>query len=319
MKYGQIFTIIFLLSLSIALYFSITFKSNINREMEINRTIKPINIPKIVIPKKSIEFTINKDKYGLIQFHGIFSTTITPKKIAKLLDSDNLKYQIQIDSKREENNATIPFLKKLLNRFTDSYLNWSIVYRDRKLLISGKTTDIEDKNSIERILNLSQFNSFSHIEVINVENGVDIISKLKSTIEIEDDSFNDDIPSEDEVEDILLTLKSLAPKELNIKKEVIRKHIKKRVIKKVKKIPKRVKKVKPSSTQTPTTTKIPTPKPTPLEEDILSLPFVKPVTVEEVMSLKTKKPLVEQETIYIKSNEEELYKDLPWAKLEDIK
>ena len=62
---------------------------------------------------------------------------------------------------------------------------------------------------------------------------------------------------------------------------------------------------------------ISTPKPTPTI-DILSLPFAKPINVEELKYLKTKKPLIEKETIYIKSDEEEKYKDIPWAKLEDV-
>ena len=347
MKYKQILIILLLLCLSIVSYIFIKQTSKTSIKVDLNSTIETIDIPKIIIPKKSMEFTISKNRDGNISFIGIFSTSQTPIEIAKLLYRDKFQHQIKIDTKREDSNITIPLIEKVINRFTDSYMQWSIVYKNKKLLINGKTTNIEDKNSVERVLNLSTLNSFSNIELIKIDKPLDIISNLKSVVEEEEEEMiKEETPSEDEIEDILLNLKSLAVEEPKKEKKVIRKKrvivkkkkhivtvkkrvknkkvvtkkiIKKKIVKKkrVKKEIKKIKEVEHIEIKDKIIEDKAIEKPK-KNIDIMSLPFVKPIDVEYVEHLKTKKPLVKKETIYIKSDENRVDKEIPWAKLHNV-
>jgi len=345
-KYKQIVVIILLLVLTITFFIFTGYTPEVNSRVDLNKNSHTIKIPKIIIPKKSMEFTITKDKEDTINFIGTFSNSEIPKEIAKLLNNERLKYQIKNNDTREDNNKTLFTIQKILTRLSDNYLNWSIVYKERKLLVSGETTNNSDKDSVERILDLSNLNSFIDIKVVKIEdNESDVISNLQSIVEVE--NSNENGLTEDEIEDILLNLKSLIPPEEEPVKELRKKIIKsrkrvvnrKRIKKKRKKVVKRPLKMKAKKKKVikikqvhhqhlvPKKAKkekqklppmvISTPKPTPTI-DILSLPFAKPINVEELKYLKTKKPLIEKETIYIKSDEEEKYKDIPWAKLEDV-
>ncbi len=345
MKYKQILIIILLLCLSIISYLFIQKKSKMTTvQSDLNKSIKKIDIPKIIIPKKSMEFTINKNEDGNISFIGTFSIPETAKNIAKLLDTNRLKYQIKIDNKREDVNETLLLIGKVLKRFTENYINWSIVYKDRKILVSGETISSKDKDSLERLLNLSSLNIFTNIKVVKKRNeALDVISNLKLVVDKEESKQEDNL-SEDDIEDILLNLKSLAIEEFRIEKKNIKKHIKKREVKQKKVIVKKKKTVAKKKKPVLITKKrvIPKkvkekkivikkiekiklkekivkriePKPT---IDIMSLPFIKPLnSVEDVKYLKTKKPLVKEETIYIKSDKNKIDKNIPWAKLHDI-
>ncbi len=340
MKYKQIPIIILLLCLSIVLYLFIQDKSKITTKPELNTTIKKIDIPKIIIPKKSMDFSISKNKDKNISFRGTFSIPTTPKEIAKLLDNSILNYQIKIDNRREDVNETILFVKKILTKFTDSFTTWSIIYKDRKLLITGKTTSSQDKNNLERVINLSLLDIFTNIEIVKPrDKALDVISNLKLVVD-EEESKEEDNLSEDDIEDILLNLKSLAVKEFRVEKKVIKNNRKKREIRRKKRkiiVKKRkiiVKKKKPVLIIKKKAIKIKEKKlavkkvelkakivnrikPSPTI-DINSLPFVKSINIDEVKYMKTKKPLVKERTIYIKSDEYKKYKDIPWAKLHDI-
>ncbi len=86
MQYKKIIiTITILIIISVLSYLSL-FKDNLvqsGSRVEVNRTI---NIPKIVVPKKSIEFSITKDRNDHISFIGIFQDSNASNGILELLD-----------------------------------------------------------------------------------------------------------------------------------------------------------------------------------------------------------------------------------------
>jgi len=299
-----IITVLIIIS---ALSYLFLFKDNgvqNKSRVEANRTI---NIPKIVIPKKSIEFSITKDRNDNVSFIGIFQDSNTSKGILELLDNGKLKHEIKIDAKREKNQEVISLVKKILSKFTDSYIDWSLVYKDRKLLVSGDTTQREDKDRIERLLVISDIDSFNNIRLIYA----DIVSELKESEE-EQIIKVDIVPTEDEVKDILSNLKSLSVEE-NDSKQIVKQESKKLVHKR----PQEVK--KPIETKREKVEKkIETPpQMEPQQEDIDSLPYVKFVEKEEPFNIK--KHVINEGTVYVEpSNESGAYEDIPWAKLHDI-
>jgi hypothetical protein len=308
MKYAKI-VIIFLLLLILALGASLLLK----KTKESDNIIKneKISIPKIELPKKSIAFSITKKENNII-FEGDFAQKNTPISIAKLLNHLNLSHKININPALLQEEETIILLEKILKRFVENCTEGSILYSDKKLLITGKTTNKESKESIERLLKLSTIISFSNIKLIDKikktssSDATTIISQLESVIKEEEQSEKENTLTQDEVQNILSNLAALAiatptekpkrKKEKSTIKEVVKKKIaKKKVIKK-----KRVVKIEPSPTpiiiyrdvyiEKPTT---PTPTITPditaeeyrrklaqegkPDEELISLPMVKKV------------------------------------------
>jgi hypothetical protein len=306
MQYKKIIiTITILIIISVLSYLSL-FKDNLvqsGSRVEVNRTI---NIPKIVVPKKSIEFSITKDRNDNISFIGIFQDSNASNGILELLDKDKLEQKIKIDAKREENQEVISLVKKILSKFTENYIEWSLVYKDRKLLVSGDTTQREDRDRIERLLVISNIDSFNNIRVIYA----DIVSELSEKEQV---IQVDIVPTEDEVKDIISNLKSLSIKESGVQESI-------------KKEPKRVAHQRSQKG----TIKQPIETPTPQgekkiedspqmepQEDIDSLPYVKFVEKEEPFNIK--KHVVNEGTVYVEPpNENTMYEDIPLAKLHDI-
>ncbi len=221
--YKQIFIILVLISLSIGIYILIEKDKNRYRDR-----IETIKIPEITIPKKSIRFKIIKNQNNQINFRGIFSDKNTPIEIINFLNQYSIIDNIKIDKSRKTNRNILIFIKKILKKLDNSFLQWTIVYKDKKLLISGKTTDIKSKNSIDNLIKLSTLDCFSDIEIIQIEdNPLEIISNLKSIIEDEEiESVNSITPTDDEIEDIILALKKIKPKRF-IKNKEIKKEIQK--------------------------------------------------------------------------------------------
>ncbi len=316
----KIITIFILLIIII----TILFQKNIY-----NNYKKNTNIPKIIIPQKSIEFIITKKENNELIFNGIFAKIETPKQIAKFLKKYHIEHQIEINPKLSPNQKVISLIEKILPKLVNSYKNWKIIYKNDKLLVSGKTANIKSKNNIENILELSSINSFSNIEIIKESI---ILSNLKNIIEKET-TKKDEIPTEDEAKKILSNLKTTIPplknnhsiqkrkKETKNKKR--KKHIahNKLIIKHQKKI------VKKSTIKKELTTKeyqkILTQKEP--DKNILALPPIQTVdmNIEEkiqkgvIPQPKTPKPLIKEPTIFIKSNNK-IDKNIPWAKLHDI-
>jgi len=345
MPYIKIITIFVLIIISIISYMFI-------QQTQQATVPKKIELPKIEIPKKSIRFTITKDKDNNIEFTGIFKEAKTPKEIAKLLKNSHIEHEIKIDKRLANSDKIITLIKKILNQFDNSYKEWSIVYKDNKLLVDGKCKLEEDKNRIENILTLSDIDSFSNIRVIPIDEDLSllskqIISKLNSIVRNQKEQISQPIP-EKESQKILSNLKSLVPIEKHKKDKIIKKatHIKKRraipqkhkvktkkIVKKaihkkvkIKKIAKKniyKKRENRKITKKFIYKKI---KNQEIDKDILYLPYVKTVDMDieekikrgEILPPKTKKPLVKQETIYLPSNEKPIDDNIPWAKLYNI-
>jgi len=342
MPYIKIITIFLLIIISIISYKFI-------QQTKQDVVPKKIELPKIEIPKKSIRFTITKDKDNNIEFKGTFREAKTPKEIAKLLKNNLIEHEIKIDKRLANSNKIIILIKKILNQFDNSYREWSIIYKDNKLLVDGKCKSKEDKERIESILTLSDINNFSNITVIPIDEDLAVISNLKAIVESEKEE-NIQTPTEDEVNSILSNLKTLVIQETPQKRKTTKKrakvvkkttHIKKRakVIKKTTHIKKRVKvakkaqhkivkkskKIEKYKTVSKKSIKIIPIKPK-TDIDIMSLPYVKTVDMNiedkikrgEIPPLRTKKPLVIEKTIYIPSNENPIDNTIPWAKLHNM-
>ncbi len=174
--YRQIFIIIILLILSIGVYILI-----VKERSEIENRIE---VPKIVVPKKSITFKIVKSQNGEINFKGTFVDENSSKEIKKFLNGYRVLSDITIDKNRETDRDIILFIEKILKRLDSSFREWTILYKDRKLLVSGKSIDIKSKKRLDSLMELSTLNCFSDIELIQPkDNPLEIISNLKSVIE----------------------------------------------------------------------------------------------------------------------------------------
>jgi len=336
MPYIKIITIFLLIIISIISY---TFIQQTKQDV----LPKKIELPKIEIPKKSIRFTITKDKDNNIKFKGTFREAKTPKEIAKLLKNNHIKHEIKIDKRLANSNKVIILIKKILNQFDNSYREWAIIYKDNKLLVDGRCVNEEDKERIESILTLSDINNFSNITIIPIDENLaviskQIISKLNNIVASQKEQSSQQIP-ENESQKILSNLKRLIPFEKSKKQKIIKKttHTKsKRAIVK-KTIHKKIKnkkifpKIKIDKAISKKTIKIISKIPEKViykeienkNIDIISLPYVQTVNMNiedkikrgEIPPLRTKKPLVKQETIYIPSHEKPIDDNIPWAKL----
>jgi len=325
MPYIKVITIFLLIIISIISYIFI------QQDRE-NTVPMRIELAKIEIPKKSIKFTITKDKDNNIEFKGTFREAKTPKEIAKQLKNSHIEHEIKIDKRLANSTKVIILIKKILNQFNNSYIEWSIIYKDNKLLVEGKCKTEEDKERIESILTLSDINSFNNITVIPIDENLAvmsklIISKLKTIVESQKGNITQPI-TEKESQNILSSLKSLIPLQKPKKQKIIKKithaKTKTKISKKiVKEIP--PKKIKKHKTIAKKDIKIVPIKAT-IDKDIMSLPYVKTVDMNiedkikrgEIPPLKTKKPLVKEKTIYISSHEKPIEDSIPWAKLHNM-
>jgi len=329
MPYIKIITIFLLIIISIISYIFI-------QQIKQDIVPKKIELPTIEIPKKLIRFTIKKDKDNNIEFKGIFREAKTPKEIAKLLKNSHIEHEIKIDKRLANSSKVIILIKKILNQFDNSYREWSIIYKENKLLIDGKCKSKEDKERIESILTLSNINSFSNITVIPIDADLAVISNLKTIVESKKEQIDQTL-TEDETHRILSNLKTLIvpkkpQKKKNVKKithpktkrKISKKIVKRNSPKKIKKI-KIVKTIKKHKIISKQDIKIVPIKPK-IDRDIISLPYVKTLDMNieeeikrgEIAPLRTKKHLVKQETIYIPSNEKPIDDNIPWAKLHNI-
>ncbi|HHB94281.1 MAG TPA: hypothetical protein ENK88_03965 [Campylobacterales bacterium] len=293
-----------------------------------------IELPKIKIPKKSIQFTITKDKNSNIDFRGIFREAKTAKIIAKILNSRRLEHEIRINKELSNSDKITTLLLKIIKQLSNNnYIEWSIIYKDNKLLVSGKCKSKEYKERIESILTLSDINSFSNITIEPISEDLDVISNLKTIVESQK-RRNTQATTEDEVNIILSNLKSLIIEEKPQNKKIIKKRVKR--VKKVQhkkvhktkklKIIQKSKKVEKKKIVSKQNIKIVSQIKPKKDIDIMSLPFVKTVDMNieekirkgEIPSPRTKKPLVKKKTVYIQSNEKPIDNNIPWAKLHNI-
>ena len=208
MKKSKLIIIIFLLILSLGIYIS----NQQNSIEEHTQKATKITVPKIILPRKSIEFSIIKNRDNQIDFSGAFAKKETPMNFAKLLKYKEIQHKIFINSKLDRNQEVISLIEKILNIFSDKYKEGSIIYKDRKLLISGKTMNQEAKEKIETLLTLSTVNCFSNIQLIEIQDE-ELIKKVLRKIMTKRDTTKTTIIPEDEAKNILSNLKMLKPKE----------------------------------------------------------------------------------------------------------
>lgn len=273
---------------------------------------KKITIAKIVIPKDSIEFTLLKNKENEYMFSGIFSEEDTPKILVKSLNLDKLTHDININSELEYDKDVIVLGKKLFKELVDNYVEGSIVYKKRKLLIKGSVKDKKNIESVDSILEHSIINSFNATELYSEalpssdisDETVDIISNLVRTVDNGED-----------------TIAELVKPKIIIKEKIVKEKI---VIKYVK-IPAENSQndMTSSITKEECMQKLNSKGP---DKNLMELPFVEMVdmNIEDkikkgvVKPLRTKKPLVEQETRYIPSTQKKIDKKIPWANLYEM-
>jgi hypothetical protein len=198
--------------------------------------------------------------------------------------------------------------------------------------VSGKTSNIEAKERVETLLELSTINSFSNIEFIKEPS---VISQLKDIVSKEQKTTQKDTqtPTKEEARDILSSLKAVSPQKELFKQATIKKRkttkikktekVKPSKIKRVKKLIKRDNPIKEELSAKEYQEMLNKEQPSP---DILSLPPVETVdmNIEEKIAKgiipppKTSKPVVEKETIYIPSKEKKIDDTIPWAELHDM-
>ncbi len=166
-----------------------------------------ITIPTIIIPKKSIEFRIEKSMGEEIYLFGVFSRKKIAKEINQLFLGEKVVEDIKINSKLKYNRDIMLLLNKILPIIHKNYTTWTIVYKDHKLLIDG-VSSIENINErIDNILSCSKINSFNNtrIELIDrKDQELEVINALEKAI-ISDEEENSDI-TDNEIETIISDL-----------------------------------------------------------------------------------------------------------------
>ena len=316
MRYILIVILLIVLSISFLLF---------NRDIiNLNSSSRVQNsIPKVEIVKE-FNFLISQNRYKDIIFNGEFNSTSSAKEIANLLSDFKVISKIVIDKSLKDNREVLFYVKKIIRKLIDkNLLEWSIVYRDKKLLIEGKSFDRSVKKAIDTTLLLSNINYFNNIKSIE-DRELEVIKTLKEIIP--KNQNENGLKKDTIVEDILLPLKELSKEDSSIdeiKKNNYHSH-KKRVIKRKHKIS------KPKITQKKRiieskkhfkynkNIKVDKRRVDLKNSDIINLPDVKFVEKEEPFAIK--KHVIDEGTIYIPpSNPDEIEpKDVPWARLYDL-
>ena len=324
---------------------------------EIGNKDQNITIPAIVVPKRTMEFKIEKIDDSVLSFAGVFSKEECIKNISNLLANKKILYDIRVDPKLVDNKEIILLMDQILPIIRDRYTTWLIFYKNRKLLIDGETTSKVSNEKINNLLTYSKVNSFNNtkIKAITVQDKdsevVDYLEKIISTREIDK---NQDF-TDGEVETILFNLEEVVDieKERSSQKNIMVK--KKEKIKKKRRAEKKKKKniihwqkkstqvshlkdrEKEKKNETFVSKNLDTPSVSEVEhyqkllkknmpdEDILALPMVQTVDmdIEEKIDkgllppLRTEKPLVKKEPIIIPSKADKIDTTIPWAKLHD--
>jgi len=286
------------------------------------------DIPKVEIIKE-FEFSISKDRYNNILFSGDFNSTDDAKEIVSTLGECEIVSKIVLDKSLIDNIKVIEYTKKIIKKLQNKdVLEWSIVYKDKKLLIEGKSFNREIIKDIDTTLLLSNINYFNNIKL--ADNKTTAIELLKSTLQTTSSNREEDI-DKDTAEEIISSLREVVggigekesikernsnkkrisktkpnpkkenPKRENIKKDLILKEIAKKHHFKYK-----------------DSIKVDESRIDKKDSDIMSLPDVKFVEKEEPLNIT--KHAIDEGTVYIPpSNPDEIEpKDIPWAKLHDL-
>ena len=310
-------------------------------------------IEEIVISKKSIEFTIFKNKNDEYTFSGVFSKEKTPKVLVENLNMKKLKHDIYINSELEYDENVVFLAKKLLKQLIDNYIEGSIIYKKDKLLILGSVKNEEDIEAIDDILAYySSVNSFNNTKIdspsiknsdINSET-VEIISNLVKAVNNGEKTISEyvkpKIITKEKIvikykEPKIITKEKIVVKykepKIITKEKIVVKYKEPKIITKEKIVVKYVpvpvvnnkKDISSTMTKGEYLKKLHSKAP---DKSVMSLPSVEMVDmdIEEkikkgvVKALRTNKPLVKRETIYIPSHEKKIDKNIPWANLYEM-
>ncbi len=180
MKYIKYIVLVALLILLCCSIYLIKYNAQFRGYMGLGESVSKISeIPKLEI-EKEIEFSIVKNRYKNLLFSGKFSNPETPKEIAELFDKE-IVYKVVIDTSLKVNREVVEFTKKIIGKLNNHLSEWSIVYRDGKLLVEGKTTDGKAKRSIDIILAISNLNYFNNIEVIE-NSELEVLQTLRDVL-----------------------------------------------------------------------------------------------------------------------------------------
>ena len=294
---------------------------------------KKITIAKIFIPKDSIEFTILKNKENEYIFSGIFSKEDTPKILVKSLNLDKLTHDININSELEYDKDVIVLGKKLFKELVDNYVEGSIIYKKRKLLIKGSVKDKKNIESVDSILEYSIINSFNATELYSEalpssdisDETADIISNLVRTVDNGEDTMAELVKPKIIIKEKIV----IKYKEPIVKEKIVVKYkepiIKEKTVIKYVKIPAENTQndITSSITKEEYMQKLNSKGP---DENLMELPFIDMVdmNIEDkikkgaVKPLRIKKPLVERETKYIPLTQKKIDKKIPWANLYEM-
>jgi len=347
-----ILMLILIIILSLGGYFIWTENKIVENQVKYTSPVIP-KIEAIVISKKSIEFTLVKNKNDEYTFSGVFSKENTPKVLVKYLDMKKLKHDIYIKSELKYDENVVFLAKKLFKQLIDNYIEGSIVYKKDKLLISGSVKSEEDKEVIDDILAYySSVNSFNNTKIdsspiknsdINSET-VEIISNLVKAVDNGEKTISEYVKPKVIIKEKVV-VKYKKPKVI-IKEKVVVKYKKPKVITK-EKIVVKYKKPKVITKEKIVVKYVPVPvvnnkndiysKMTKDEylkklnskhpdKSIMSLPAVDVVDMDIedkikkglVKPLRTTKPLVKKGTIYLPSKEKKIDENIPWAELHDM-
>ena len=311
--------------LSIGGYFILEQNNALNNSSTVpfpKPLVKSLTIPKIIIPKKSIEFIFIKNRQGKYTFSGIFGKEDSPKYLVKSLNFENLNHDISINSSLDYNKDIIILAKKLFKELVNNYVEGSIIYKKNKLLIKGSVKNKKTIESVDALLLYSTINSFNSTEIyvdspsIDVDlkdETADIISNLVRIVDNGEDTIAELLKPKVIIKEKIV----VKYKEPIIKEKIVVKYIKVPVESGITDEPSKITKeeyLKELNSKSP-------------DKNIISLPFVKTVDINiedkikkgVIKPLRTSKPLVKQETVYIlPATESKIDKKIPFANLHEM-
>ncbi len=207
-------SLIIILSLGLlsAIFYYFSTSASIN---EVSKEgIVPIEIAPIVIPEKSIEFSIEKrENGGLVSVVGNFSSEQSLKTITTLLVNEKIYHEVIVDPILVDDEEVLVLLYKVLPILSEQYSRWFIRYKDHKLLLDGLTSSKESLEKIDTLLAYSGVNSFNNTTLKEQEldkSAVVVLDELKRVTMKENPSL-ESFPSKDDVESILSDLEQVVP------------------------------------------------------------------------------------------------------------
>ncbi len=273
-----------------------------------------------------------------IFFNGDFNDTESAKGFLELFSNYKVVSKVLLDSSLKDNREVTSFTKRVVLKFLENRLpEWSIVYRDRKLLIEGKCFSEDIRKSVDTILSISNINYFNNIKIVRdrefevVETLRHVIPKRDSREDIDSDRAEEIISSLREVTDIkepvrairdlpkpTLTPSPSQPPKITIKKiEDKRDSIE--LIRDTNKTIDNIVMEKREYFKYDNNRQMNIERVDSEESDIMKLPCVQFIDDDKPLNIKNNH-VIDEGVVYIppSSVDEVEPKDIPWAKLHDL-